>query len=262
SGYGAACMPLRHIPAHQKSNSSRGGPYTRKTGAGEENAMSLTRRAFLRDGSSAAIGLTLAFHLDFGALAAEPGTQEFAPNAFIRIGPDNIVRLWAIRSEMGQGVRTLLPMVLADELEADWDKVIIEQARMEARFKGIRLRTSGSGSAAGTWAPLRKAAATAREMLVTAAAQQWQVEPATCRAENSTVVHLASSRKLTYGQLAEAAAKVPVPAKPHLKDAREFRLVGKPMKRRDGAAIVSGRAGYGLDVRLPGMLYAVVARCP
>jgi isoquinoline 1-oxidoreductase beta subunit len=224
--------------------------------------MRVTRRAFLRDGSRSAIGLTLAFHLDFSALAETASAQEFAPNAFIRIGSDNVVRLWAIRSEMGQGVRTLLPMVLADELEADWDKVIIEQARMEARFKGIRLRTSGSGSAAGTWAPLRKAAATAREMLVTAAAQQWQVEPAMCRAESSTVVHLASSRKLTYGQLAEAAAKVPVPAKPRLKDAKEFRLVGKPMKRRDGAAIVSGRAGYGLDVRLPGMLYAVVARCP
>jgi isoquinoline 1-oxidoreductase subunit beta len=224
--------------------------------------MRVTRRAFLRDGSRSAIGLTLAFHLDLATLAAETATQEFAPNAFIRIGSDNVVRLWAIRSEMGQGVRTLLPMVLADELEADWDKVIIEQARMEARFKGIRLRTSGSGSAAGTWAPLRKAAATAREMLVTAAAQQWQVEPATCRAESSTVVHLPSSRKLTYGQLAEAAAKVPVPAKPRLKDAKEFHLVGKPMKRRDGAAIVSGRAVYGLDVKLPDMLYAVVARCP
>ena len=225
--------------------------------------MRITRRAFLREGSRTAIGLTLAFHLDFGALAADAtNAQEFAPNAFIRIGSDNVVRLWAIRSEMGQGVRTLLPMVLADELEADWDKVIIEQARMEARFKGIRLRTSGSGSAAGTWGPLRKAAATAREMLVTAAAQQWQVEPATCRAGNSVVVHLPSSRKLTYGQLAEAAAKVPVPAKPRLKDGKDFRLVGKPVKRRDGAAIVSGRAVYGLDIKLPGMLYAVVARCP
>ncbi len=225
--------------------------------------MRVTRREFLRDGSLSVIGLTLAFHLDAGALVAvETGAQEFAPNAFIRIGADNVVRLWAVRSEMGQGVRTLLPMVLADELEADWEKVVIKQARMEPRFKGIRLRTSGSGSAAGTWGPLRKAAATAREMLVTAAAKQWQVAPSTCRAEHGTVVHIPSGRKLTYGQLAIAASNVPVPARPQLKNPKEFLLIGKPVKRRDGMAIVSGRAVYGLDVKLPGMLYAVVARCP
>lgn len=225
--------------------------------------MKVTRREFLRESSFSVVGLTLAFHFDAGALAAlETGTQEFAPNAFIRIGADNVVRLWAIRSEMGQGVRTLLPMVLADELDADWEKVVIEQARMDSRFKGIRLRTSGSGSAAGTWGPLRKAAATAREMLITAAAQQWQVAPSTCRAEHSTVAHIPTGRKFTYGQLANAAANVPVPAKPQLKSPKEFLLVGKPVKRRDGASIVTGLAVYGLDVKRPGMLHAVVARCP
>jgi isoquinoline 1-oxidoreductase beta subunit len=225
--------------------------------------MNLTRRAFLRDGSQAAIGLTLAFHLDPGALGAEAQrVHEFAPNAYIRIGSDNVVRLWAVRSEMGQGVRTLLPMVLADELGADWQKVKIEQASMVPRFKGIRLRTSGSGSAAGTWQPLRKAAATAREMLIRAAADQWQVDPGTCRAESSSVVHVPSGRKLTYGQLALAASKVSVPAKPRLKDVKDFRLVGKPVKRRDAHAIVSGSAIYGLDVKRPGMLHAVIARCP
>jgi isoquinoline 1-oxidoreductase beta subunit len=224
--------------------------------------MTLTRRAFLRDTSRAALGLTLAFRFNLSAFAAEAPTPEFAPNAFIRIGSDNVVRLWAIRSEMGQGVRTLLPMVLADELEADWKKIVIEQAQMGARFKGIRLRTSGSGSAAGTWQPLRKAAATAREMLIRAAVDQWQVEPETCRAESSTVVHVPSGRKLTYGQLAIAASKVSVPIKPRLKDVKDFRLVGKPVKRRDAHAIVSGKAVYGLDVKLPGMLHAVIARCP
>jgi isoquinoline 1-oxidoreductase beta subunit len=224
--------------------------------------MTVTRRAFLRDGSKAVVGLTLAFHLDVDAPADTAEVREFAPNAFIRIGPDNIVRLWAIRSEMGQGVRTVLPMVLADELEADWQKVVIEQAKMVPRFKGIRLRTSGSGSAAGTWMPLRKAAATAREMLVSAAAQQWQVNASACRAESSTVSHPASGRKFTYGQLASAASRVPVPTKPHLKEASAFRLVGRPVKRRDGNAIVTGSAVYGLDVKVPGMLYAVVARCP
>lgn len=222
--------------------------------------MTLTRRAFLRNSGSAAIGLTVAFRFDLGAVAAE--APEFAPNAFIRIGSDNVVRLWAIRSEMGQGVRTLLPMVLADELEADWEKVVIEQAEMGARFKGIRLRTSGSGSAAGTWAPLRKAAATAREMLIRAAADQWQVDAATCSAQQSTVIHATTGRRLTYGQLAIAASKVPVPAKPRLKDAKDFRLVGKPVKRRDSQAIVNGSAVYGLDVKLPGMVHAVIARCP
>ena len=224
--------------------------------------MTLTRRAFLHDTSRAALGLTVGFHFNLNAFAVEAATPEFAPNAYIRIGPDNIVRLWAIRSEMGQGVRTLLPMILADELEADWEKVVIEQAQMVARFKGIRLRTSGSGSAAGTWQPLRKAAATAREMLIRAAADQWQVEPSTCHAESSTVVHVPSGRKLTYGQLAIAASKVSVPNKPRLKDVKDFRLIGKPVKRRDAHAIVNGSTVYGLDVKLPGMLHAVIARCP
>lgn len=224
--------------------------------------MTLTRRAFLRDAGSAALGLTVAVRFDPGAFAAEAPMPEFAPNAFIRVDSDNIVRLWAIRSEMGQGVRTLLPMVLADELEADWEKVVIEQAEMGTRFKGIRLRTSGSGSAAGTWAPLRKAAATAREMLIRAAADEWQVEPQTCSAQQSTVIHAPTGRKLTYGQLANAASKVPVPTKPRLKDVKDFRLVGKPVKRRDANAIVSGSAVYGLDVKRPGMFHAVIARCP
>ncbi|HWS18171.1 MAG TPA: molybdopterin cofactor-binding domain-containing protein, partial [Candidatus Elarobacter sp.] len=224
--------------------------------------MTVTRRAFLRDGSRAIVGLTVAFHLDVDALNDAAAVQAFAPNAFIRIGPDNIVRLWAIRSEMGQGVRTVLPMVLADELEADWQKVVIEQADITPRFKGIRLRTSGSGSAAGTWMPLRKAAAAAREMLISAAAEQWKVEASTCHAESSTVFHPASGRRFTFGQLAGAASRVPVPAKPHLKGANQFHLVGQPVKRRDGNAIITGSAVYGLDVKLPEMLYAVVARCP
>lgn len=221
--------------------------------------MRITRRAFLQDGTKTVVGLTLGFHL---GLSAETEAQEFAPNAFIRIASDNTVRLWAIRSEMGQGVRTLLPMILAEELEADWSTVIIEQAPMEGRFKGIRLRTSGSGSAAGSWGLLRQAAATAREMLISAAARQWQVMPESCRAENSTILHVPSGRKLSYGQLAAAASKLPIPSKPRLKDAKEFRLVGKSAKRVDAKAIVTGGAVYGLDVKLPGMLYATVRRCP
>jgi isoquinoline 1-oxidoreductase beta subunit len=236
--------------------------------------MPLTRRAFLRDGAQAGAGLVLSFHLrGAGSLLILPtataeGAQvsravvEFAPNAYIRMGSDNIVRLWATRSEMGQGVRTLLPMVLADELGADWEKIVIEQAGQEPRFKGIRLRTSGSGSAAGTWKPLRIAAATAREMLISAAAKRWKVDPQSCRAERGQIVHVPSGRKFSFGELAAAAAQLPPPAKPKLKDVRDLHLIGKPVKRADAKAIVSGSAIYGLDVRRPGMLYAVIARCP
>jgi len=238
--------------------------------------MKVTRRTFLRESSRAAAGLVVGFQLGIpgaastlakstrrAAISADPeSAAEFAPNAFIRIGTDNVVRLWATRSEMGEGVRTVLPMVLADELGADWEKIVIEQAAMEPRFKGIRLRTSGSGSAAGTWRPLRKAAATAREMLISAAADKWGVSAESCRAEQGSVVHAESGRRLTFGELADAASRVPVPASPKLKDKKDFRLIGTRVKRRDGQAIVSGAAVYGQDIHVPGMLYAVIARCP
>lgn len=224
--------------------------------------MSITRRAFLRDGSRAAAGLVLGFQLGARTAQAADASAEFAPNAYIRIGADNVVRLWATRSEMGEGVRTILPMVLADELGADWEKVVIEQAAMESRFKGIRLRTSGSGSAAGTWRPLRKAAASAREMLISAAAEKWNVTADSCRAEQSSVIHVPTGRTFTFGELADAASRLPVPSAPKLKDRKDLRLVGTRIKRRDSKQIVTGAAIYGQDVRLPGMLHAVIARCP
>jgi isoquinoline 1-oxidoreductase subunit beta len=217
-----------------------------------------TRRAFLR--AAAGAGLILA--IDVRAFAAANDSVDFTPNAYIQIRPDNVVRLWVTRTEMGQGVRTTLPMMLADELEIDWSQVQLEQASTIPRFKGIRLRTSGSGSTVGTYNALRKAGATARVMLIATAAERWGVEPATCRAEAGTVVHPPSGRKLTYGALAEAAARRPVPENPQLKDPKDSRYIGKPMKRTDGAAIMRGRAKYGLDTRVPGMLYVVVKRCP
>jgi len=223
--------------------------------------MTLTRRKFLRDGSRAAAGIVVGFRLGSRVVLADEGA-EFAPNAYIRIGADNVVRLWATRSEMGEGVRTVLPMVLADELGADWEKVVIEQAAMTPRFRGIRLRTSGSGSAAGTWRPLREAAATAREMLIAAAAEQWKVGAESCRTEHGSVIHTTSGKHLTFGQLAGAAAHMPVPASPKLKDRKDLHLIGTRVKRRDARTIVSGAAVYGQDIRLPGMLHAVIARCP
>jgi isoquinoline 1-oxidoreductase beta subunit len=221
----------------------------------------ISRRAFLCDSSMASVGLAIAFHLSFDeALAAD--FSAFEPNAYIRITPDNVVTLWVVRSEMGQGVRTNLPAALAEELEVDLKKIRLEQAMPGARFKGIRLRTSGSGSSSGTFMALRRAGAAAREMLIAAAAQQWGVEASSCRAENGTVVHDGTHRSLTYGQLADAAARLPVPAQPRLKAAKDFRYLGKPLKRMDAPDIVCGRAHYGFDVRVPNMLVAIMERSP
>jgi isoquinoline 1-oxidoreductase beta subunit len=217
-----------------------------------------TRRAFLK--TAAGAGLLLA--IDVKTFCAAETSADFAPNAYIQIRPDNSIQLWVTRTEMGQGVRTTLPMMLADELEVDWPQIQLEQAATVPRFKGIRLRTSGSGSTVGTYNALRKAGATARAMLIGAAAEKWGVEPATCRAQSGTVVHPPSGRKANYGELADAASKRPVPENPPLKDPKDFRYIGKPMKRTDGQAILTGKATYGLDTRVPDMLYAVVRRCP
>lgn len=223
----------------------------------------IDRRSFLRTSASAASGLLIAFHLPGQARPAlTQNSSVFAPNAFLNIHPNNKITIWVTRSEMGQGVRTALPMMLADELEADWSTIELKQASPGVAFKGIRLRTSGSGSVYGTWFPLRNTGAAAREMLTSAAAARWNVEPETCRAEKGSIVHEPTGRRLNYGELCEAASKLPLPEKPVLKDAKDFRFIGKPMKRVDGAAIVSGKAVYGLDVKIPGMRYAVVMRSP
>ncbi|HLJ48309.1 MAG TPA: molybdopterin cofactor-binding domain-containing protein [Bryobacteraceae bacterium] len=217
----------------------------------------MNRRAFLQSGSAFA----LAFWLPERSTAATSVTR-FEPNAFIQITPDNTITLWMTRSEMGQGVRTTLTALLADELEADLARVHLEQAWPGTRFKGIRLRTSGSGSSSASFMGLRRAGAAAREMLISAAAGSWGVDPATCRAEWSFVVHAPSSRKVAYGDLVELAARESVPQKPVLKDPKDFRYIGKPRKRVDGPDIVTGKAVYGLDARVPGMLTAVIERCP
>jgi isoquinoline 1-oxidoreductase beta subunit len=221
--------------------------------------VTLTRREFLQRSALAGSGLVLSTFVPELALADEP---DFAPNAFLRIGADDTVTIAVIRHEMGQGVRTLLPMMVAEELEADWSRVRLEQAVTGPRFKGIRLHTSGSGSSRGTYETLRKAGAAAREMLVGAAAETWRVPAESCRAEDGAVVHVPSGRRLTYGRLATAAARRPVPADPKLKTPDQFKLLGKPIKRIDGPAIVTGRAQYGLDVRVPGMVFASIERAP
>ncbi|HKS23201.1 MAG TPA: molybdopterin cofactor-binding domain-containing protein [Thermoanaerobaculia bacterium] len=212
-----------------------------------------TRREFLGIALLGGPALALAFRAG-GADAGEK--TPFRPNAWIRIDPDDIVTLTVGKSEMGQGVRTALAVILADELEADWRNVRVVQAEPSAQFPN--LGTGGSYSVRGSFRALRRAGATGREMLVAAAAAAWGVDRAACRAEEGTVIH--EGKRFTYGELTAAAAKLPVPADPPLK--RDFKLVGKSMKRIDGPDIVTGQARYGLDVKVPGMRYATIVRPP
>jgi len=185
-------------------------------------------------------------------------------NAFIGIGPDERVTITVNKSEMGQGVYTSLPMLIAEELECEWKKIRVESAPVEAVYNhtvyGIQM-TGGSTSVSSEWERMRKLGAAAREMLIAAAAETWKVEKASCRAENGRVVH-SSGKTLTYGQLAAKAATMPVPEEVPLKDPSAFKIIGHPMPRLDTPEKVDGQAVFGLDAKIPGMLTAVVARSP
>ncbi|MFZ5910307.1 MAG: molybdopterin cofactor-binding domain-containing protein [Chloroflexota bacterium] len=186
----------------------------------------------------------------------------FEPNVFIRIGSDNSVTITAHKSEIGQGVRTALPMIVAEELEVDWSAVRIEQALVDRAYGDQSV--GGSDSVQDFYGGLRRAGAAARQVLVAAAAQIWGVDPESCYAESGSVVHKASGERLPYGALAETAAALPVPPPQdvQLKNPKDFRIIGARVGQVDNPQIVSGAAIYGMDVRLPGMLYAVIARCP
>jgi isoquinoline 1-oxidoreductase beta subunit len=218
--------------------------------------MSATRRAFLK--ASALGGAALLLEVPLPIRGEE--RSRLAPNQWVRVGSDGRVTLVVARSEMGQGVRTALAMILAEELEADWASVSIEQASPGPEY--TEMNTGGSGSVEDSWKALRTAAAAGRAMLIEAAARTWKVDPSSCTAREGFVVHSATGRKLSYGSLVAMASTLPVPKEPPLKDPRDFRLVGTEIRRIDGPAIVSGSARYGLDVRVPGMLFAAVARPP
>ena len=217
----------------------------------------LSRRDFLTVGAAAGAGLVIGFYLPHGSSGAK---NTFAPNAYLKIAPDGKITIVVARSEMGQGVRTSLPMILAEELEADWKQIGIEQAGASTLYGDQT--TGGSASVRTTWDPMRKAGAAAREMLISAAALQWGAPRASCKAQNSAVIHSDSNRRLSYGQLAGKAATLPVPTDPPLKQAKDYQIVGKPVPRLDVPSKVDGTAAYGIDFRLPGMKYAVLARCP
>jgi isoquinoline 1-oxidoreductase beta subunit len=228
--------------------------------------MSASRRIFLEQSVAGASALVLGFYSS-DVLAQTSGTAPasgpvFEPNAFLRIGANERITISIIRQEMGQGVRTLLPMMVAEELDADWASIRLEQAVPGARFKDVRLHTSGSGSTSTAFRTFREAGAIAREMLVAAAAETWGVAKDSCRTDKGAVFHDATRRRLTYGQLAGAAARQEAPKQATLKSPSAFKVIGQPTKRVDGPDIVSGKAAYGLDVRVPGMLFASIERAP
>jgi len=231
------------------------------------SAPQIERREFLKFSLAAGGGLLIGFSLpgaDMFATAQAQSITVFMPNAFLRIGTDDRVTVIVNHSEMGQGVYTALPMLLAEELDADWNKIGFESAPVDPKYNhpvfGMQI-TGGSSSVWSAFEQYRKAGAAARGMLIAAAAQQWNVNPATLRTDSGAVFD-GTNRKLTYGQLAEAAAKLNPPAEVTLKDPKTFKLIGKPVKRLDTSEKINGKAVFGLDVKMPGMLTAVVARPP
>jgi isoquinoline 1-oxidoreductase subunit beta len=230
----------------------------------------VSRRQFLTVGAAAGGGLLLGWHQDArprALAAAAKGTPSvFAPNAFIRIGTDGRITLIMSQVEMGQGTYTSMPMLLAEELEVGLDQVRLEHAPPDDKLYGMPgfgiQFTGASTSVRLLYEPMRRAGAAARSMLVAAAAQTWNVDAASCRAQKGVVTHTPTGRKLAYGALADKAAKLPVPTQVTLKDPKDFTLIGTPAKRLDTPAKVNGTAHFGIDVRLPGMKIATVAASP
>lgn len=234
--------------------------------------MSITRRDFLKVSFTAGGALLIAScapemvppppltAAPTSTLSPTPTAEpSFQPNVYIHIAPNGEITLTIHRSEMGQGVRTSLAMILAEELDADWSKIRVEQMDAQSQLNQI---TSGSGSVMINYDPLRQAGATARAILVQTAAKGWGVSPAECKTENSVVTHTATGKQLHYGELVAMTKDVKLDGEVKLKDPSEFKLIGTSIPRIDGPDLVTGKAIFGLDVRLPGMLFAVVARPP
>ena len=242
------------------------------TEAGAESTAEggVPRRTFLKLSAAAGGGLLLSFILPriiWNSEATGATTTEvFTPNAFIRIGRDSRVTLIMPYVEIGQGTDTSIPMLIAEELEVDLRQVTLEAAPPDDQHYANPMFqfqvTGASASVRAAWEPLRRAGATARTMLVSAAAQTWNVDVTSCRAEKGAVVHVPSGRRLTYGTLVETVATLPMPDHVALKDPKDFTLIGTSAKRLDAPDKVNGKAQFGIDVKVPGMKIATVAACP
>jgi isoquinoline 1-oxidoreductase subunit beta len=239
--------------------------------ASDDSGALISRRTFLIAGAAVGggllIGVGLSSALSSQAKAADTaGSPAFSPSAFVRIDPDGQVTVTMGYIEMGQGTYTSVPMLIAEELEVDLASVRFEHAPPNDKLYANPLLgfqvTGGSTTIRSSWEPMRRAGATARTMLVTAAASAWKVDPGSCRAEKGEVIHPASSRRVKYGALVADAAKLPVPEQVTLKRPEDFKLIGTPAKRLDTPAKVNGTARYGIDAQVPGMKIATLATSP
>ena len=237
---------------------------------------SLNRRDFIKLVGAAGGALVLAVYLDAcapqatGTPTALPPTStgapqprppyDWSPNIYLKLDQDGILTVTAFRSEMGQGIRTATAMLVAEEVNVDWSSVRIEQAPADRQYGDQQ--TGGSVSISTYYYPLLVAGAAARQMLVQAAAQAWDVKAEECKTEPGYIIHPDGATKLSYGELVEPASRLEVPEKPKLKDKTQYKIVNTGLGHWDAPQIVSGKAVFGLDVRLPGMLYAAIARCP
>jgi isoquinoline 1-oxidoreductase beta subunit len=226
----------------------------------------LNRRDFLKTSAAGGAALVIGFHLSPPAFAASAADQEKKPvnpfDAWVRVTPDNQVTLILGKSEMGQGIMTALPMILAEELYLDWKQVKVEQAPTNPKIYDHG--TGGSGSVASSWLPMRQAGAAAREMLITAAAERWNVNRDTCHPQDGGILHGARKQFLTYGELASDASRLPLPdfKTVPLKNSSDFTIVGHDRNRFEARAKSTGTAKFGIDARPDGLVYAVIARCP
>ena len=264
-------IDLTHSRLRHFSGGRRSAPFLmvwfapRPAMKGSALSPSIDRRTFLKVGSLAGGGLLIGTYVQLGgsrarAQAPAAAAADFAPNAFIRISPSGAVSLIAPNSEMGQGAKTALPMILAEELDVPWDQVTVTQGDLNPAYG--RQFAVGSSSTPGNFGSLRKAGATARAMLVAAAALEWAVPASDCVTASGAVLHPASGRRLTYGELATAAGKLPPPSGVVLKDPKDFRLLGTRVPGVDNRKIVTGQPLFGIDQKLPGMVYAAYVKCP
>ena len=223
----------------------------------------MDRRDFIKVASTAGSGLVLGFYLPYtNKLYGKPSVATlFEPNAWIKVQSDNIVQIMVGKSEMGQGVLTSLPMIIAEEMDLDWSKVVVEKAPANRKKYGWQM-TGGSNSVSGGYNKLRQAGATAREMLVMAASEEWSVPISECNTNNGNVIHERTGRKLSYGDLAEKASQLKVPKKPTLKNKSDFSIIGQNMKRTDTLSKINGTAQFAMDVQLDGMVYATIVHSP
>ena len=230
-----------------------------------ENINNNSRRNFLKNSLMASGGLILGFNwLSNETLAAniieQTTLENITSNAFLSIAPNGIITIFSPNPEIGQGIKTAFAMIVAEELNADWKKVVVKQANLDAK-KYERQLTGGSGAIKHSWERLRKAGATAKQLLVEAAAQKWSVNVSTCKAENGFVIS-STGQKLSYGDLSEAASKLPIPQEVKLKKTEEFKLIGQTIKSVDNHDVITGKPVYGIDFKTEGMLHAQIQRPP